>query len=163
MSLNNASSQTLEAYGTCSLQNRGAQNHHFLEEIPTRIKLQFYVSFQRLISFCPKKLPWTLQKVQYQFSTIELHFVRKSCPGHFKIAILRKFSTIELHFVRKSCPGHLKIAILRKFSAIELHFVRRSCRGHFKKWKFISVFDDRTSFRAKRLHFVAPRRRCSPA
>ena len=44
--------------------------------------------------------------------TIETCFVRKSCAGRFKIAILQlQFSTIEPHFVRNGCDRHFQFAI----------------------------------------------------
>ena len=63
-----------------------------------------------------------------QFSTIEPHFVRKSCAGPVKIAILPQFLAIEPHFVRKDCRRGCKIAISPQLLAIQPRFVRKGCR-----------------------------------
>ena len=68
-----------------------------------------------------------------------------------KIAILPQFLAIDLHFVRKVCNGNPEIAILPQFLAIEPRFVRKGCAGRLANRNFTSVFDDRTSFRAKGL------------
>ena len=85
-----------------------------------------------------------------QFLTIEPHFVRKGCAGQVEIAILPQFLAIEPHFVQKGCAGQVGIAILPQFLAIEPHFVRKS-PPETRNRNFTSVFDDRTSFRAKGL------------
>ena len=95
-----------------------------------------------------------------QFLRIEPRFVRKGCARHLQIAILPQFLTIEPHFVRKGCAGHLEIAILPQFLAIEPHFVRKGRAGRLGNRTFTSVFDDRTSFRAKGLRFVLSRWHC---
>ena len=76
--------------------------------------------------------------------------MRKGCAGRLEIAILPQFLTIEPHFVRKGCAGRLEIAILPQFLAIEPHFVRKGLPETRNRY-FTSVFDDRTSFRAKGL------------
>ena len=86
-----------------------------------------------------------------QFLTIEPHFVRKGCAGRLEIAIFPQFLTIEPHFVRKASDWTLEIAIFPQFLTIEPHFVREGRRGHLGNRNFSSVFDDRTSFRAKGL------------
>ena len=73
---------------------------------------------------------------------------------------LPQFLTIEPHFVRKGCAGHLEIAILPQLLAIEPHFVRKGRAGRLGNRTFTSVFDDRTSFRAKGLRFVLSRWHC---
>ena len=94
-----------------------------------------------------------------QFLMMEPHFVRRGCAGQLEIAILPQFMTIELHFVRKGCAGQLEIAILPQFLTIEPHFVRKGSRDTSNR-NFTSVFDDRTSFRAKGLRFVPSRWHC---
>jgi len=86
-----------------------------------------------------------------QFLAVDPHFVRKGCNGNPEIAILPQFLAIEPHFVRKGCAGRLELALLPQFLAIEPHFVRKGCAGRLANRTFTSVFDDRTSFRAKGL------------
>ena len=62
-----------------------------------------------------------------QFLTFDVHFVRKGCRRHLKIAILPQFLTFDVHFVRKGCGGLLKIAILPQFWTLDVHFVRKCC------------------------------------
>ena len=64
--------------------------------------------------------------------TFDVHFVRKGCAWHLKIAILPQFLTFDVHFVRKGFDWHLKIAILRQFLTFDLHFVRKGCAWHLK-------------------------------
>ena len=53
--------------------------------------------------------------------------------------------------MRKGCDWALEIAIFPQLLTIEPHFVRDSRRGPLGNRNFTSVFDDRTSFRAKGL------------
>ena len=76
--------------------------------------------------------------------------MRKGCAGQVEIAILPQFLTIEPHFVRKGCAGQVEIAILPQFLPIEPHFARKGS-PETRNRNFTSVFDDRTSFRAKGL------------
>ena len=64
--------------------------------------------------------------------TIEPHFVRKSCAGPVKIAILFQFLAIEPRFVRKGFRSTLQIAIAPQFLVIEARFVRKGCDRRFK-------------------------------
>ena len=64
--------------------------------------------------------------------TFDVHFVRKGCAWHLKIAILPQFLTFDVHFVRKGFDWHLKIAILRQFLTFDVHFVRKGCDWHLK-------------------------------
>ena len=102
------------------------------------------------------------------------------CATTHKSAIFPQFLTIEPHFVRKGCADTQKItnftsrsnliscekvarksAIFPQFLTIEPHFVRKGCDRYTSTiGNFSSVFDDRTSFRAKVLHFVIPRWHC---
>jgi len=95
-----------------------------------------------------------------QFLAIEPHFVRKGCAGRIELALLPQFLTIEPRFVRKGCAEHLEIALLPQFLAIEPRFVRKGRAGRLGNRNFISVFGDRTSFRAKGLRFVPSRWHC---
>ena len=65
------------------------------------------------------------------------------------------FFTIEPHFVRKGC---------RQFYISFWRSNLISCErvATLENHNFTSVFGDRTSFRAKRLHFMAPRWHCPP-
>jgi len=99
------------------------------------------------------------QLILPQFLAIEPHFVGKGCAGRLEITILLQFLAVEPHFVRKGCAGRLEITILPQFFAIELHFVRKGCDGT-RGIAIFSVFSDRTSFRAKGLHFVASHWHC---
>ena len=76
--------------------------------------------------------------------------MRKGRAGQVEIAILPQFLAIEPHFVRKGCAGQVEIAILLQFLTIEPHFVQNS-PPETRNRNFTSVFDDRTSFRAKGL------------
>ena len=76
--------------------------------------------------------------------------MRKGRAGQVEIAILPQFLPIEPHFVRKGCAGQVEIAILPQFLTIEPHFVRKG-PPETRNRNFTSVFDDRTSFRAKGL------------
>ena len=64
--------------------------------------------------------------------TFDVHFVRKGCAWHLKIAILHQFLTFDVHFVQKGFDWHLKIAILRQFLTFDVHFVRKGCDWHLK-------------------------------
>ena len=75
--------------------------------------------------------------------------MREGSPDELQIEILPQFLPIKHHFVREGSPDALQIAILPQFLAIEPHFVRA---GRFANCNFTSVFGDRTTFRAKRLH-----------
>ena len=52
--------------------------------------------------------------------------------------------------MRKGCAGQVEIAILPQFLTIEPNFVRKGAWDNPNR-NFTSVFDDRTSFRAKGL------------
>ena len=65
--------------------------------------------------------------------------------GSSKIAILLQFLKFEFHFVRKSCRQGSRIAILFQF----LTFRAKRLPRKFQNRNFTSVFDTRTSFRAK--------------
>ena len=104
----------------------------------------------------------------------------KGCRRTLKIAILPQFLTIEPRFVRSGCAEHWKSQFFRSFWRSNLVSCERvapdpsksqwrsnlvSCeRVAAEHWhrNFTAVFDDRTSFRAKGLHFVAPRWHCPP-
>ena len=103
---------------------------------------------------------------------IEPRFVRKGCAGQVEIAIL---PAIEPHFVQNGCDGNPEIAILHQFWRSNLISCERFAPDPLKSqfyvsfWQsnliscervardkltsqfYTSVFDDRTSFRAKRL------------
>ena len=73
-----------------------------------------------------------------------------------RIAILPQFLTIEPHFREKAAPDASKLQFYLSFCRLNLI----SCEGLRRtrqNCNFTEVFADRTSFRAKRLHFVAPR------
>ena len=89
--------------------------------------------------------------IKPQFLTIKHHFVREGSPDALQITNLPQFLAIEPHFVRNRCAGRFANRNLLQFLAIEPHFVRKSCAGRFANRNFISVFGDRTSFRAKPL------------
>ena len=95
---------------------------------------------------------------------------RTTCKSHFYLSFWRSNliscervarDTLKSQFYRSfwrsnliSCERvarHLEIAILPQFLTIEPHFVRKGCAGRLAKRTFISVFGDRTSFRAKGL------------
>ena len=76
--------------------------------------------------------------------------MRKGRAGQVEIAISPQFLPIEPHFVRKGCAGQVEITILPQFLPIEPHFVRNG-PPETRNRNFTSVFDDRTSFRAKGL------------
>ena len=76
--------------------------------------------------------------------------MRKGYDWTLEIAIFPQFLTIEPHFVRKGCADKLEIAIFPQFLTIEPHFVRKGS-PETRNRNFTSVFDDRTSFRAKGL------------
>ena len=84
---------------------------------------------------------------------LSVHFVRKGCVGHLKIAILPQFLTSNVHFVRKDCDGHLKTVfdVQRPFRAKRLRWTPQNRN-------FTVVFDVQRPFRAKGLRFVALRR-----
>ena len=98
---------------------------------PARLKSQFYLSFwhSNLVS-CVKGSSATLA-----------------------IAILPQFWTLEPRFVRKGCNRQLKVAILPQFLTLEPRFVREGFIRTSWNRNFTSVFDTRTSFRAKGLTF----------
>ena len=76
--------------------------------------------------------------------------MRKGRAGQVEITILPQFLAIEPHFVRKGCAGQVEIAISPQFLTIEPHFARKGS-PETRTRNFTSVFDDRTSFRAKGL------------
>ena len=86
-----------------------------------------------------------------QFLAIDLPLVQTGCDRTREIAILLQFLAIEPHFVQKVARDAFKIIILRQFLAIEPHFMRKGCDRTSANRDFTSVFDDRTSFRAKGL------------
>ena len=79
--------------------------------------------------------------------TYSFSILRRITWKSLNIAILPQFLAIEPRFVRKGRAGQVEIAILLQFLAIEPHFVRKG--GTSWNRNFTSVFDDRTSFRAK--------------
>ena len=79
--------------------------------------------------------------------TYSFSILRRITWKSLNIAILPQFLAIEPRFVRKGRAGQVEIAILHQFLAIEPHFVRKG--GTSWNRNFTSVFDDRTSFRAK--------------
>ena len=79
--------------------------------------------------------------------TSNVHFVRKGCAGHLKVAIFPQFLTSNVHFVRKGCAGHLKVAIFPQFLTSNVHFVRKGCAGHLK----VAIFPQ---FLTSNVHFV---------
>ena len=101
---------------------------------PARLKSQFYLSFwhSNLVS-CVKGSSATLA-----------------------IAILPQFWTLEPRFVRKGCNRQLKVAILPQFLTLEPRFVREGFIRTSWNRNFTSVFDTRTSFRARGLTFRDP-------
>ena len=149
-------------------------------------KSQFYLSFWRsnLIS-CERVARDDLIAILPQFLTIEPHFVRKGCRGHLEIAILPSVFDDRTSFRAKGLRGTtwnrnftlsfwrsnlisfervaadtLKSQFYPQFLTIEPHFVRKGCAGRLEIAILPSVFDDRTSFRAKGLRFVASRCHC---
>ena len=87
--------------------------------------------------------------------TVELHFVRKSCAGCKKIAIL-PYLTVKPHFAK----GLRRTPENRNFTSAfddRTSFRAKALRRTLENHNFTSAFDDRISFRAKGLHFVAPR------
>ena len=88
--------------------------------------------------------------------------MRKGCADKLEIAIFPQFLMIERHFVRKGCADNLEIAILPQFVTIEPHFVRKGS-PETRNRNFSSVFDDRTSFRAKGLRGQVGNRNFSPS
>ena len=77
--------------------------------------------------------------------------VRKSCAGYLvEIVILLQFLTIEPDYIRKGYAGHAEIAIIPQFLTIEPHFVRKDIKNTSNRI-FTSIFDDNTSFRAKKI------------
>ena len=74
-------------------------------------------------------------------------------PLHNKSEHRRSLTSVQTCHTHTYTHPHLKIAILPQFLRIEPHFVRKGCEKHRQigKCNFTPAFDDRTSFRAKRL------------
>ena len=73
-----------------------------------------------------------------------------------QVNILPQFWTLEPRFVRKGCNTQLKVAILPQFLTLEPRFVREGFIRTSWNRNFTSVFDTRTSFRARGLTFRDP-------
>ena len=94
---------------------------------------------------------FVLQSLHKVFPSTTSYY--KACTKYFPVLLCTTKlaqSTSQYYFVLQS-----------------LHKVRpsttsyyKACTKYFKNRNFTSVFDDRTSFRAKGLHFVAPRWHC---
>ena len=150
-----------------------------------RLKSQFYLSFWHSnLVLCVKGSSGTLEiAILPQFLTLEPRFVRKGwrfhsarlksqfylsfwhsnlvlcvkgSSGTLAIAILPQFWTLEPRFVRKGCNRQLKVAILPQFLTLEPRFVREGFIRTSWNRNFTSVFDTRTSFRARGLTFRDP-------
>ena len=152
---------------------------------PAHLKSQFYLSFWHSnLVLCVKGSSGTLEiAILPQFLTLEPRFVRKGWRFHsarlksqfylsfwhsnlvscvkgssatLAIAILPQFWTLEPRFVRKGCNRQLKVAILPQFLTLEPRFVREGFIRTSWNRNFTSVFDTRTSFRARGLTFRDP-------
>ena len=170
---------THRPFYTQTLLHTDAFTHRCLH---TRLKSQFYLSFWHSnLVLCVKGSSGTLEiAILPQFLTLEPRFVRKGwrfhsarlksqfylsvwhldlvlcvkgSSGTLEIAILPQFLTLEPRFVRKGCNRQLKVAILPQFLTLEPRFVREGFIRHTWNRNFTSVFDTRTSFRAKGLTF----------
>ena len=69
--------------------------------------------------------------------------------GPWKSQFFLSFSRSNLISCERVATDNLELAILPQFWTIEPHFVRKGCDGRLGNRNFTSVFDDRTSFRAK--------------
>jgi len=113
------------------------------------MKSQFYLSFWRsnLIS-CERVAPDTL-KSQFYLSFWRSNLI--SCENVARDTLKSQFYLSNLISCERVARDDLQLAILPQFLTIEPHFVRKSCAGHLANRNFTSVFDARTSFRAKGL------------
>ena len=115
-----------------------------------KLKSHFYLSFWRsnLIS-CERVARGNL-KSQFYLSIWRSNLILcERVRGTPEIAILPQFLAIEPHFVRKGCAGQVEIAIL-VYSVFDdrTSFRAKGLRGTSWNRTFTSVFDDRTSFSA---------------
>ena len=141
----------------------------------TQLKPQFYLSFWHSnLVLCVKGSSGTLEiAILPQFLTLEPRFVREgfirhTCavfdtrtsfcawrvhPAHLKSQFYLSFWHSNLVLCVKGSSGTLEIAILPQFLTLEPRFVREGFIRTTWNRNFTSVFDTRTSFRAKGLTF----------
>ena len=103
-----------------------------------------------------RRKPFYTQKLPPQFLTLGHHFARKGCASTSEVAISPQFLTPDHHF---TC----EIAILlHVWTSKRMNQSSRPPNAmlSYKKYHYTSVFDDRTSFRAKGLRFVPSRWHC---
>ena len=119
----------------------------------TKNKLQFYLSFWRsTIISCERVATGTRQSQFYlSFWRSNLISCERVAPDDLNSHFYLSFWRSNLISCERVAPDDLQIALLPQFLAIEPHFVRKGCAGRLANRTFTSVFDDRTSFRAKEL------------
>ena len=147
---------------------------------PAHLKSQFYLSFWHSnLVLCVKGSSGTLEiAILPQCLTLEPRFVREGfirhtwnrnftsvfdtrtsfCawrvhPAHLKSQFYLSFWHSNLVLCVKGSSGTLEIAILPQCLTLEPRFVREGFIRHTWNRNFTSVFDTRTSFRAKGLTF----------
>ena len=128
---------------------------------PAHLKSQFYLSFWHSnLVLCVKGSSSTLEiAILPQFLTLEPRFVRKGWRFHsarLKSQFYLSFWHSNLVVCVKGSSGTLEIAILPQFLTLEPRFVREGFIRTSWNRNFTSVFDTRTSFRARGLTFRDP-------
>ena len=133
-------------------------------------KSQFYLMFLAIEAHFVRKVVAAhfevtilLLYLQYlQFLAIEPHFVRKGCAAEVvKSQFYSSFGDRTSFRAKWLCRGHFKIAILHhSFWRSNLISCERVAAEVVKSQFSITVFGDRTLFRAKGLRFVPSRWHC---
>ena len=109
-------------------------NVHFVRKgCARRIKVAIFPSvFDVQRPFRAKGLPrWTSFKIAILPQVLEVQTsisCERVAAGQVKSQFLVQFLTSNVHFVRKGCTRHLKLAIFPQFLTSNVHFVRKKSR-----------------------------------
>ena len=119
---------------------------------------QYYFVRQSLNKALPSTTSYFKCTSQYYFVQQSLH--KFTSQYYFVLQSLHKVLPSTTSYY-KACTKYFKIAILRQFWRSNLISCKRVATDTWKLQFYVSLnFTDRTSFRAKGLHFVAPRWHC---
>ena len=122
-----------------------------------RIAILLHRRFWRPTSISCERVAMDTSESQFYFTVFDVQrpFRAKGLRwATTKIAILHQFSTSNVHFVRKSCDGPSKIAILPQFLTSNLHFARTGLHVTPLNHNFTTAFDVQRPFRVKALRWT---------